>query len=81
MMIELLLVAIIVIYIFIVNGKINKDSMFGTNSKLCNLLKWMVKLLLPLTKAIGKFEKKVKNSTMKELCFSLEQEAGHFLKG
>ena len=39
MMIELLLVAIIVIYIFIVNGKINKDSMFGTNSKLCNLLK------------------------------------------
>ena len=39
MMIELLLVAIIVIYIFIVNGKINKDSMFGTNSKLCNQLK------------------------------------------
>ena len=30
--------------------------------KLCNLLKWMVKLLLPLTKAIGKFEKKVKNN-------------------
>ena len=27
------------------------------------------------------FEKKVKNSMMKELCFSLEQEAGHFLKG
>ena len=27
------------------------------------------------------FEKKVKNSMMKELRFSLEQEAGHFLKG
>ena len=27
------------------------------------------------------FEKKVKNSMMKELCFSLEQEAGYFLKG
>lgn len=39
MMIELLLVAIIVIYIFIVNGKIDKNGMFGTNSKLCNLLK------------------------------------------
>lgn len=39
MMIELLLVAIIVIYIFIVNGKIDKNGVFGTNSKLCNLLK------------------------------------------
>ena len=38
MMIEMLIVAIIVIYIFIVNGKINKN-IFGTNSKLCNLLK------------------------------------------
>lgn len=38
MMIEMLIVAIIIIYIFVVNGKINKDS-FGTNSKICNLLK------------------------------------------
>lgn len=38
MMIEMLIVAIIVIYIFIVNGKIDKSA-FGTNSKLCNLLK------------------------------------------
>lgn len=38
MMIEMLIVAIIVIYIFIVNGKISKD-VFGTNSKLCNLIK------------------------------------------
>jgi len=38
MMIEMLLIAIIVIYIFIVNKKIDKNF-FGTNSKLCNLLK------------------------------------------
>lgn len=38
MMVEILIVAIIVIYIFIVNGKIN-NKIFGTNSKLCNLLK------------------------------------------
>ena len=38
MMIEMLIVAIIVIYIFIVNGKIS-NNIFGTNSKLCNLLK------------------------------------------
>lgn len=39
MMIELLLVAIIVIYIFIVNGKIDKNGVFGTDSRICNLLK------------------------------------------
>ncbi len=39
MMIEMLIIAIIVIYIFIVNGKIDKDGLFGKNSKLCNLLK------------------------------------------
>ena len=38
MMIEMLIVAIIVIYIFVVNGKIN-SNIFSTNSKLCNLLK------------------------------------------
>lgn len=38
MMIEMLIVAIIVVYIFIVNGKID-NKIFGTNSKLCNLLK------------------------------------------
>lgn len=38
MMIEMLIVAIIIIYIFVVNGKIDKN-IFGTNSKLCNLLK------------------------------------------
>jgi len=38
MMLEMLIVAIIIIYIFIVNGKIDKN-IFGTNSKLCNLLK------------------------------------------
>ena len=37
MYIEMLLVAIIVIYIFVVNGKINTD--IETNDKLCNLLK------------------------------------------
>ncbi len=39
MMIEILLIAVILFYIFIVNGKINKDSLFGKNSKLINLLK------------------------------------------
>ena len=39
MMIEMLIVAIIIIYIFIVNGKINTKELFGNNSKLCNLLK------------------------------------------
>lgn len=38
MYIEILLIAIIVIYIFIVNGKIDKN-LFSTNSKLCNLIK------------------------------------------
>ena len=38
-MIEMLIIAIIVIYIFIVNGKIDKDGVFGNNDKLCNLLK------------------------------------------
>ena len=37
MYIEMLLVAIIVIYIFVVNGKISTD--IETNNKLCNLLK------------------------------------------
>ncbi len=36
MYIEMLLVAIIVIYIFVVNGKISTD--IETNNKLCNLL-------------------------------------------
>lgn len=39
MFIEMLIIAIIVIYIFIVNGKISTDGMFSNNSKLCNLLK------------------------------------------
>lgn len=30
--------------------------------KLCNILKFMVKILTPITKIIGKFEKKVKNN-------------------
>lgn len=38
MMIEMLIVAIIVICIFVVNGKID-NKIFCTNSKLCNLLK------------------------------------------
>ena len=38
-MIEMLIVAIIVIYIFVVNGKIDKDNIFTNNNKLCNLLK------------------------------------------
>ena len=38
MMIEMLIVAIIIVCIFIVNGKID-NKIFGTNSKLCNLLK------------------------------------------
>ena len=39
MYIEMLIIAIIVIYMFMVNGKINKDNIFSNNSKLCNLLK------------------------------------------
>ena len=39
MYIEMLIIAIIVIYMFMVNGKINKDNIFTNNSKLCNLLK------------------------------------------
>lgn len=39
MQIEILLVAIIIIYIFIVNGKIDKNGILGTNSRICNLLK------------------------------------------
>ena len=38
-MIEMLIIAIIVIYIFIVNGKIDKNGVFSNNDKLCNLLK------------------------------------------
>lgn len=38
MMIEMLIIAIIVICIFVVNGKID-NKIFSTNSKLCNLLK------------------------------------------
>lgn len=39
MYIEMLIIAIIVIYMFIVNGKINKDNLFTNNDRLCNLLK------------------------------------------
>lgn len=39
MYIEMLIIAIIIIYIFMVNGKINKDNIFTNNTKLCNLLK------------------------------------------
>ena len=38
MYIEMLIIAIIVIYIFIVNGKINTKAIFS-NNKLCNLIK------------------------------------------
>ena len=36
MYIEMLIIAIIIIYIFIVNGKIDKDNIFTNNTKLCN---------------------------------------------
>ena len=39
MYIEMLIIAILVIYMFIVNGKIDKNSILGNNNKLCNLLK------------------------------------------
>ena len=39
MYIEMLIIAIIVIYMFMVNGKIDKDNIFTNNNKLCNLLK------------------------------------------
>ncbi len=39
MFIEMLIIAIIVIYIFVVNGKINTNGILNNNSKLCNLLK------------------------------------------
>ena len=38
-MIEMLLIAIIVLYVFIVNNWIDKKSLFGKNSKIINLLK------------------------------------------
>ena len=39
MFIEMLIIAIIIIYIFVVNGKINTNGILNNNSKLCNLLK------------------------------------------
>ena len=39
MMIEILIVAVILIYIFVVNNWVDKNAVFGKNSKLCNLLK------------------------------------------
>ena len=39
MNIEMLIIAIIIIYMFMVNGKIDKDNIFTNNNKLCNLLK------------------------------------------
>lgn len=39
MYIEMLIIAIIIIYMFMVNGKIDKDNIFTNNNKLCNLLK------------------------------------------
>ena len=39
MYIELLIIAFIIIYIFIVNGKINKNEMFSKDSKLHSLIK------------------------------------------
>ena len=39
MMIEMLIIAIIVIYIFIVNGKIDTNGALTNNDKLCNLIK------------------------------------------
>lgn len=39
MYIEMLIIAVIVFYIFIVNKKINTSGMFGSNSKLTNILK------------------------------------------
>ncbi len=39
MQIEILIVAIIIIYIFMVNGKIDKNGVLGTDSRICNLLK------------------------------------------
>lgn len=38
-MIEMLIVAIIIIYIFIVNGRIKTDGILTNNNKLCNLIK------------------------------------------
>ena len=39
MYIEMLIIAVVVFYIFIVNKKINTSGMFGSNSKLTNILK------------------------------------------
>ena len=39
MMIEILIVAVILIYIFVVNNWVDKNAVFGKNSKLCNLIK------------------------------------------
>ena len=39
MYIEMLIIAVVVFYIFIVNKKINTSGMFGSNSKLTTILK------------------------------------------
>ncbi len=70
-MIEMLIIAIIVIYIFIVNGKIDKDNVFTNNSKLCNLIKEKDYDFLLITKYGDKvydpnqvFMKRVKNGIL-----------------
>lgn len=61
-LVTIILTIIILVFTEIAPKIIGREYAEDYALKLCNLLKWMVKLLLPLTKAIGKFEKKVKNN-------------------
>ena len=60
--VTILLTVIILAFTEITPKIIGREYAEDFALKLCNLLKWMVKFLLPLTKIIGKFEKKVKNN-------------------
>lgn len=57
-LVTIILTIIILVFTEIAPKIIGREYAEDYALKLCNLLKWMVKLLLPLTKAIGKFEKK-----------------------
>ena len=61
-LVTIILTIIILVFTEIAPKIIGREYAEDYALKLCDLLKWMVKLLLPLTKAIGKFEKKVKNN-------------------
>lgn len=77
MMIEMLLVAIIVMTIFIANGKIDTKGIFTNNDKLCNLLKEKDYDFLLITKYGDRvynpnevFMKRIKNGVLVTVCLT-----------